>query len=139
MNLDDLKEALKFYKHKQIEAEELISFFNKQNQLEKENDMKIFFKRPKSVNFSSGDNEIVNELEDGKHGRSIYRRTVAIDPICDDERTILNNHDRLVEEKAFGSNAPFTIKQKGFDKFSVDTGNTRRGLRVKIEMEIKEF
>ena len=135
MNQNKLKEMLRYKLHQQIEKEILNDFYNKQ----KEEDMKINFRRPKAVNFSSGDNETVNELETGKHGRSIYRRTVAIDPVCDNEREILNNHDMLVEERAFGPNAPYTVSKKGFDKYSVDTGETRRGLRVKIEMEIKEF
>ena len=96
--------------------------------------MKIVLKVPKQVIFNSN-TEALPYLEEKGYGRMIYEKTVMQDPLCDSANTIINNHDTLVEAKYFGSNKKSTIKKKGFDKYSTETGKTRAGLKISVQMQ----
>jgi hypothetical protein len=75
--------------------------------------MKIQTNLPKEVIFSST-TENLPKLEDGYYGRKIYTQTAMVDSMQEREEEVLKNFDILVEEKAFGKNAPYTIKKKEY-------------------------
>ena len=87
---------------------------------------------PSAIIISSKDNNKVNELESGKYGRQIFTNSVAEIPLASTDeikKRIKNN----IDNKVFGANSKATIKNKGFDKYGVDSSETINNLRVKKE------
>ncbi len=87
---------------------------------------------PSAIIISSKDNNKVNALESGKYGRQIFTKSVSEIPLgTEDEikKRIKNN----IDNKVFGSNSKSTIKNKGFDKYGVDSEETYNNLVVKKE------
>ena len=87
---------------------------------------------PSAIIISSKDNNKVNALESGKYGRQIFTKSVSEIPLASSDeikKRIKNN----IDNKIFGANSKATIKNKGFDKFGVDSSETYNNLVVKKE------
>ena len=87
---------------------------------------------PSAIIISSKDNNKVNALESGKYGRQIFTKSVSEIPLASSDeikKRIKNN----IDNKIFGANSKSTIKNKGFDKYGVDTEDTYNNLVVKKE------
>jgi hypothetical protein len=91
----------------------------------------IQFILPELITISSNDLKKLNSLEDGKHGRQIFTKTIKEDPLAYNTQ-IVNNIRKNIDNKKFGSNAKSVISKKGFDKYGVETKETYNSLKIKI-------
>ena len=93
---------------------------------------------PDTIIITSKDNEIVKQLENGKHGRSIFSKSIAEQPLATESKH-LSNIKSNINKKKFGKNAKSVIAKKGFDKYGVDTGETYNNLQVRVNYLTKKI
>jgi hypothetical protein len=87
---------------------------------------------PSAIIISSKDNNKVNALESGKYGRQIFTKSVSEIPLGTEDE-IKSKIKNNIDNKVFGANSKLTIKNKGFDKYGVDSEETYNNLKVKKE------
>jgi len=92
----------------------------------------IELRLPSEITVGSKNNEIVNQLEDGKYGRKIFTQSIKQDLLATAEEH-KKNIKKNIDKKIFGDNAKSVIKKKGFNQYAVDTGETYNNLYVKVK------